>query len=236
MEHLLLSSRLVSLLGLLISLYHAFNEMIKSVFQFVLSSGAYYLFHPVKGFFIFNDCIFMFRMSMLLKPTYYFILLILVFHTMYFYHIHPSSSSSSQMVPILSYPLNFVVLIYFNPWAQYTLPMYSWVCGHLLEYSPPTRRCTPKENWLSLSISVSNRCSLWWDTVNISSIPAGVCPACACAGLVHAITTAMDSYVQLPYSVRKTRFPCSQPSPMALKIFPPPLLQWPLSLGRRGMA
>lgn len=47
---------------------------------------------------------------------------------------------------------------------------------------------------------------------------------------VHAVTTA----VEFVCAVQRTLFPCRNPPPLALAIILFPLLQWSLSLGRRG--
>lgn len=47
--------------------------------------------------------------------------------------------------------------------------------------------------------------------------------AWTCTGLVHAVRTAISSFVQLPWCVQKTLFPCNCSLPMGLTLFLPQL-------------
>lgn len=49
----------------------------------------------------------------------------------------------------------------------------------------------------------------------------------------HADATTMNSYVQLLCGVQRTIFPCSDPRPVSLLLFLPPLPQQSPNLGRR---
>lgn len=54
-------------------------------------------------------------------------------------------------------------------------------------------------------------------------------------GLVHVVSMAVTSYVQLPCCAPRTLCPCIHLLPLALRFFLSPLPQWPLSLGRKAI-
>lgn len=97
-----------------------------------------------------------------------------------------------------------------------------------LESGQSTRHQTSKENCLSLSqnLSVANR-SLAKSWVFCPPLPSmlGSCLTWVCAGLVHVVTSAVNSYVQLPCGVQTARCSCIHLWSLSLRIFLPPLPQ-----------
>lgn len=84
---------------------------------------------------------------------------------------------------------------------------YSWVCGLTLECGWPSRGHTLKLNWLSLSQkpSLANISSVRGETLCLAPSPWwDFCLTWASKGLMHMITTAGSSCVQLPCYVLKT--------------------------------
>lgn len=100
------------------------------------------------------------------------------------------------------------------------LPKYTWMCDPPLAHNPLTRRSTLiREKWLFLSHQL---------TFASNSIPREgilLCPTPFLLGFgarwartdfTHAATTIVNSYVQLPYGVLSTLFPCRYLLPLAL--------------------
>lgn len=89
-----------------------------------------------------------------------------------------------------------------------------------------------KEHWHSLSqhLQIVNSSSVMWELI-ISPSMLAFHLAWAC--LIHAVTTSVNLYVQLPSYVWKILFTCSHIPLLDLTIFTLPLLQYSLSLERR---
>lgn len=114
---------------------------------------------------------------------------------------------------------SFIVLLFLS---QLVLPINYWVCSHPLEHGEPSKGHTLQENCLLLSqqLLVMNDS---WVRVGTSWPPpysmGGFCLACARAGLVYVVTTAIGVHAQLP-CIWKTSFHCSHPPPMAKSFCP----------------
>lgn len=96
--------------------------------------------------------------------------------------------------------------------------IYSWVYGlHWKTVSPPRNAPLKKTDPLSKQLSTANRFPAMG--AHLSSPCWGFCLAFAYSGLIHAVTLAMNSCVQLPRCARQTLFPCDHPESQALMFF-----------------
>lgn len=83
-----------------------------------------------------------------------------------------------------------------------------------------------RENCLSLSQQLkiaSNSTSRGWDFILSSNCTMKFCLPWACPCFEHAVEATVSSYMQLPFCIQKTPFPCSYPLSLNLILF---LLPW----------
>lgn len=148
---------------------------------------------------------------------------------MYFDHITAAFLSSA---PVYYLPKFVSLFLIFKD--QFVLPKYSWMCGLPLNSNQLIKvflRKIPSCLFsFSQQLAVSNSTKSWPPplfTVRFSL-------AWVCTGLLHAITTAGHSFVQLPCCVQKISFLIDIYYVRPLTIFLSPLPPWFLSLGRKG--
>lgn len=140
---------------------------------------------------------------------------------------HPTPHRSTPF----PYPVSFVFSLCQD---QFMLLIYSWTYESVV-HSPGV---TVNENWLSFFFSEQlSKATILSARMKLCLPPLsmlGLSLAWTLTGFMYLITAAMSSYVQPPSCVWKTQFPCSHPMPLTFVLFPHPLLQWFLNLGRWG--
>lgn len=108
---------------------------------------------------------------------------------------------------------------------KFVLSQHSWMCGISLECDWLAGRWTLKENSMSFSQKLSSASSSLargkgqgtWGPVPISLLKFGL--TWTFPGLVHAITSAVSSYVELPSCFKKTLIPWSHLLLILLRLF-----------------
>lgn len=148
-------------------------------------------------------------------------------------HTPPSNPSRSRPLPYLLKSVLFFLfkLVSDRQWCAYTLRC---VVSRWSTVNPPGPRRSPK---LTLSVPAAinfQELLIWgWDLTATSPPHYGLLWGLACARPVHAVSTALNSQVELLHCAWKTLLACSHPWPLALKIFLSLLLLQSLSLGGR---
>jgi hypothetical protein len=146
------------------------------------------------------------------------------------FHLFPHAHTTSPSSPALPRQGAGPALLLLHPQANtMPCPQISTARGQFY--------CAAKQGAGSILPLVSITFQLGWEFMTTSTLHAGISHdlTWAPAGIIHAVTTSVSLYVQLPCWVWKSIFTCSQIPLLTLTVFALPLLKESLTLERRGV-
>lgn len=137
------------------------------------------------------------------------LLLLLLLSVLYKFHTMSLFISTHTQLSIHfhSLAIQFYVTVFLNLSRPICVTSYPWMCVLLLESGQLVKSYTLRENTLSLSQEVaivnSSMAKCVWGCVLNPSCFVGFGLACPCTGFLHAVSTTVDSRVQLSWLFKR---------------------------------